>query len=97
MLEIRTNNHKREVVYWWELTEKERKEFDYFNTDEEQSEALFFRYKGDVYAMGEFMRIEHCPDFNGWDGYISDTFYSGVLVKYYEDDYDFVIVGTYFS
>jgi len=31
-----------------------------------------------------------------WDGYQSDSFYSGVLVKYVED-FERVIMATYYS
>jgi hypothetical protein len=34
-------------------------------------------------------------DLNGWDGYASHSFFSGVVVKYREDE--FVIMGRYYS
>lgn len=101
---VRTNNHKRPVLNRWELTAKESAEFDYLEEDEGQ----FFRFKGQVYDLGEFSRITapgserlhpmECQalELQGWDGYACDSFFSGVLVKY-ADKFESVIVGQYFS
>lgn len=96
-MKIYTNNHKRPLIYGFELTSNERSEFDYY--DEEEIEfAQFFRYKGEVYDLGDFMRTNfpNSP-FTGWAGYSSDSFFSGILVKFPPDDDEFVIVGTYIS
>jgi hypothetical protein len=102
---IRTNNVPRDVLYWYELTDKERAEFDYLETEEEQAQATFVRYKGWTYDLGDFMR---CPSseqsnpqmrdagFHHWDGYAGDSFFSGVLVRYV-DDGERVIMGTYIA
>jgi hypothetical protein len=84
------------------LTAKEIAEFDYLE-GERLEFASFFRYKGNVYDLGEFMR---CPSgfqfgpsgfqFEGWVGYYSDSAFSGILIKYC-DDFEQVIVGQYFS
>lgn len=104
-LTIRTNNAPRDVVYFWELTTKEQAEFDYLDTEDAQSSASFFRYKGNVYDLGEFMR---CPTsdasnpqmrdagFHTWDGYSNDSFFSGIVVRYVQDN-ERVIVGQFFS
>jgi hypothetical protein len=103
-LTIRTNNHARPVLSRWELTPKESADFDYLADDE----GSFFRYRGQVYDIGEFCRViapgtksmhpTECasPDFAGWDGYLSDSFFSGMLVRYV-DDCESVIVGVYTS
>jgi hypothetical protein len=101
---IRTNHKPRPVLQRYELTEKESAEFDYLAPDE----GSFFRYKGQVYDLGEFSRVivpgaermhpMECdnPGFAGWDGYASDSFFSGMLVKY-TDGFESVIVAQYFS
>jgi len=101
---IRTNNHKRRVLNRWELTATESAEFDYLAEDAGQ----FFRLKGNVYDLGEFSRITapgsarshpmecQAPEFQGWHGYLSDSYFSGVLIKY-ADDVESVIVAQYFS
>lgn len=105
-LTIRTNNAPRPILQWSDLSEKERREFDYLDTEQRQQEATFFRYKGNVYDLGEFMR---CPDseqsnpqmraagFHTWDGYHSDSFFSGILVRYTDEWCESVVVGDYFS
>lgn len=95
---IQTNNQPRDILSWYDLTPAEQKEFDYL----EEGEGSFFRYKNQAYDLGEFMRIDaniapH-PQRDGWEkwhGYASDSYFSGVLVRY-TSDYDQVIVGMYF-
>lgn len=91
-----TNNVPRDVLWGLELSEKERAEFDYLNPDE-LDYATFFRYKGEVYDLGEFMRIDEPVSsiFKGWDDYSSDSFFSGLIVRYVGDDQ--VVVGRYYS
>jgi len=100
-MKIITNNVPREVIREYELTEKERKEFDYLGEDG----GYFFRYKGEVYDLGEFTTTSGLDGtFDLWDGYHSDTFFSGILVRYprtdrgtFDSDNDTIIVGRYYS
>jgi hypothetical protein len=92
-LTIKTNSHYRPLIYGNDLTAKERKEFDYYN-DGALYDASFFRYKGCTYDLGKFMR---CP--NGlslWDGYESDSYFSGVLIKF-SGCGEYVKVARYYS
>lgn len=98
---IVTNNVPRFVVYGFELSEKEREEFDYLDP-EQLDHTTFVRYKGQVYDLSEFMRIDsdvlsniRFDHFRGWHGYSSDSFFSGVLVRYVDDDR--VIIARYYS
>ena len=91
---LKTNNCPRPILYWWDLTEREREWLDYLDTEEKQEWGRFFRYKGEVYDLGEFTTVP--PDFIGWHGIQSDTFFSAVLVKY-TADYESVIVGYFFN
>lgn len=95
-LSIKTNNVPRDVVYGYELTETEAAEFDYM---EDINEGSFARYKGVVYDLGDFMIVSGSinENFPGWDGYASDSFFSGVLVKYTSKDFDQVVFGWYCS
>ena len=94
-LTIYTNNVPRNVLYGYELSPAEQAEFDYMD---DINDGSFFRYKGQVYDLGEFMRVtdtmENCHGFKGWDGYHGDSYFSGVLVKY-TDDCEQVIVGRW--
>lgn len=85
-------------MYGFELSEKERDEFDYLESDQ-LDHTTFIRYKGEVYDLNEFMRIDsyvssNCQ-FDGWYGYASDSFFSGVLIRYVGDGQ--VVVGRYYS
>ena len=100
-MKIKTNNVPRHLVYGYELTEKESADFDYLSPDE-LSVHEFVRYKGQVYDMSEFMRIDKTvaphPQREGWDhwhGYSSDSFFSGVLVRV-SNDGESVVMATYF-
>jgi hypothetical protein len=93
-MKITTNNIPRAVICGFELTEKQRAEFDYLD---DIDSATFFAYKGQIYDLGEFMRVEPgSAHFAGWGGYSPDGFFSGVVVRYV-DDYEQVIVGTYYA
>lgn len=88
---IRTNSHYRPILCWENLTAKEQAEFDsglFYDSS-------FFRYRGWCYTLDDFMRVDGSP-FYGWDGYSSQSFFSGVLVKYSSCG-DAVKVGRYFS
>lgn len=104
---IKTNNRPRPIIYGYELTEKEAAEFDYLDDIEIHT---FFRYKGELYDLSQFSGIipagsksyhpcdMHDVDnnFSGWQGYLSDSYFSGIVIRY-TDDHESVIVGTYFS
>ena len=81
-MKIITNHHWREVLTSFDLTSKEAKEFDYL--DLENGEGSFFRYKGQAYDLGEFMHWDNpaSPTRGDWDGFRSDSFFSGLVVKY---------------
>jgi len=91
-LEIRGNGHYRPVLGWDDLTKKERAEFSV----DSFYDSSFFRYRGWAYTLEDFMWVAPDAPFKGWDGYHSDSFFSGVLVKYSKCG-DAVKVATYFS
>jgi hypothetical protein len=73
--------------------------------------ARFFRYKCQLYYIGEFVRIvpqgcqsvgfehhDHNGQFTTWCGIASDSYFSGLLVKWpKDDDTENIVVGRYFS
>jgi len=98
---IQTNNVPRYTLGWHNLTAKEQAEFDYLDTNDRRYEASFVRYRGVVYDLGEFMRVESGYGgssgngaLHGWDGYHADSYFSAVLVRYVGDDMESVIMGT---
>ena len=91
-MKIRTNKVPREILSGFELTDKERKEFDYLSEDE-LSEQRFARYRDWVYDLGDMMAAPE--SLKGWDAAHADSYFSGVLFKY-TDDFERVICATYF-
>ena len=89
-IEIITNDQPRPVIFEWELTSKEREDV------RPSDDWAGFRYRGVVYGLGEFMRIENNKALEGWDGYSPETYFSGVLIKFSEDC-DEITVGRYYS
>lgn len=98
---IRCNNVPRDILNWWDLSDAERKEYDYMD-EEDQQNMQFFRYKGYLCDLSEYMVIDRNiaphPQREGWEkfeGYASDSFFSGTLIRMV-DDRERVIVATYF-
>lgn len=86
-----------------DLTPKEQAEFDYV-TEEERNDGVgrFVRYKGVVYDLNEFqvtkgrhLALGGIEGLKEWDGYQSDSFFSGVVCRWGRDDE--VQMGTYFA
>ncbi len=105
-MQVRTNNHKRPVIYGHELSEAERKEFDYLDwssqNDSDVSTASFFRFKGHLYDLGDAMSFSGSEHAKPWQGYYQDTAFSMIVIQYPREtfgefDPDHVIVGTAFS
>jgi hypothetical protein len=94
-MKVITNRVPRELIYGIDLNEKERAEFD-FLTSEEIDCDLFFRYRGQVYYLGNFMRYDMEVGGIKWDGAQGDSYFSGTLIHIC-DDHEHVIVGRYYS
>lgn len=100
-MRIITNHVPRDVVEAWELTAEEREEFSYIDwpkvaTGEES--ASFVRYRGELIDLGEFCVWDNpaSPTREGWDGFRSDSFFSGLVVRYV-DNFERVVVGLALS
>lgn len=106
MPKIITNHVPRFIIDACELTEKEQQEFDYLNweaIENGEGSASFFRYKGTLYDLGEFMAnlretggTRQTGTLDEWDGYMTDTFFSAIIVRL-SDDGESVIVGNCYS
>ena len=100
-LTIKTNNRPRDLQTIWDFSipqqVKIRKQFDYYS-EEELEELTLFSYRDTIYNLNDFMRMEGSNPLKeqGWEGYSSDTYFSGVCVRFTEDN-EQVIVGTYYS
>lgn len=99
-MQIITNNVPRVLVAFADLPIKAQADFDYV---EELAwfDPRFVQYKGCWYDVDDTQGVRYSrggsamTEFNGWDLFVSETFFSGVLFRLVEDDQ--VIVGRYFS
>ena len=114
-LKIVTNYVPRDVVMGYQMNHKILKdEFDIETesmSDDEISDLCameFVKFRGVWYNLQDFITTAPGPwnhglpeEFEGWDGYSSDSFFSGVLLKYARDDdrmdFDRVVMATYYS
>ena len=96
-MKIITNNIPRPLACFLDLPEKIRQDFDYID---DSYDLRFVQYKSVWYDVWDSM---NCPwfeapaatrhAFSGWDGYISDSYFSGVLFKFADEDC--VVCATY--
>ena len=92
---IKTNHQWRDLVYRQDVpADVLSSQFDY--QDAEETLDGFFHYRGHWYHLDQFMRIDGMPSLAGWDGYASDSYFSGVVIKLSKDG-EQVQLGTYMS
>lgn len=91
-MNVITNNVPRDVLDGWELSPSERAQFDYIDwaaIERGEDSASFFRYKGEVYDLGEFQSLSapgrHDFPRDEWDGIRTDSFFSALLVRFVDD------------
>lgn len=75
-----------------------RKWYDWMD-DEKFETTIFYRHHARYYCLDDFMvsREWNNPAQNwmeGWDGYSSDSYFSGVLIKYRDSD-EYAMLATY--
>lgn len=80
-MKIITNNHYRHILYFCELEPSEQEELK--NSYDTIEESTFFRYRGQVYDLNDFMRSAD-DRFEDWQGYHGDSYFSAVLIKFDE-------------
>lgn len=77
-----------EIIYGSTLTEAEKKEFDYLEA-EELEESQFFKYKEDVFWLGNFMLFGNKPQAGelteGWDASYGTGYFHAYVIKLPED------------
>jgi hypothetical protein len=100
-MRIKTNNVPRDVIDAYELSADERAEFDYLDwpaIERGEDSASFVRYRGELYDLREFERWDSpaSPTREGWDGFRSDSYFSGLVVRFV-DDGERVVVGLAFA
>jgi len=91
---IVTNHVPRFTIDAFELSDDERSQFDYLDwdaIDRGEDSASFVRYRGWLYDVGEFVRVDDLY----WHGIATDTFFSGVLIRLVDDET--VVMGMAFA
>lgn len=106
-MDIKTNHHYRPILQGYELTPAEQEEAGLNNwSEDEMGEASFIRYRGQLYPLGDFVRIvpaggrgggfahyDHTGNLKGWDGLLTDSFFSALVLAYHPEDFDMVKIG----
>lgn len=96
-IRVITSNVPRPVVDGWQLTPAERAEFDYVDwaaVEAGNESASFVRYRGQLLDLGDGFEMRIPAGTPGkWDGFCSDSFFSGVVIRYSEG-FEYVVVGT---
>jgi hypothetical protein len=96
---IITNSVPRHTLDWHELTPLERADFDYIDPDD-TLHARFVRYRGVTYDLHEFQSTDGLPEFSplrAWQGHQSDSYFSGVVMRYVDDYWEQVVMGTFIA
>ena len=103
MLTVITNNVPRDIIAEWQLTADQRKEFDYLDweaMDAGTDSRSFCMYRGELYDLQEICEASwgsSMPEgLRGWTNYASDSFFSGVVIRYV-DNCERVVFGRYYA
>lgn len=96
---IKTDNIWWDFVYRTDVPKRilESESFWMGSSDEESDEEYFdgfLFYKGSWYHLSMFERTSGKLKDLGWDGYIGDSYFSGVVIKWSSDGERYKI-GTY--
>jgi hypothetical protein len=89
-IRITTNHVPRRFVDGLELSDAERKRFDYIywaGIDAGTDSATFVKYRGDLLDLSNFIKT----NIEGWDGICTDSAFTGVVISIV--DHEYVIVG----
>lgn len=108
-MKITTNNHPRDLIALADMPEAARADFDYIE-GEDQFSPRMFKYRGAWFDACEFTRIAkrsgrdwmaHTVDDDSpllaWDGIQTDTYFSGVVLRYVGPDNEAVAIGRVYS
>lgn len=80
-MKVITNGKARPIIDFSQLTEKEQKEFDYF--DSESGCGNFVRYRGRVYDLGQFIVLDSSGELGqmGWVAAEGQSAFDCVMFK----------------
>jgi hypothetical protein len=81
-------------LYRHEVPEKVLK--DQFSHLDDIESDTFLKYRGYYYHISDFMLVAAESKLQPWEGYISDSFFSGVLIRLPEYKTETYIIGRYY-
>lgn len=92
---VRSNLIARDTICGADLTDQEKKEYDYLG--EELDGSVFFRFKGQVYGLCDFTTTANGDNLSkaGWNGIFGQSFFHAVVISV--KNVNRVIVGEIFS
>ena len=85
-LKIITDNKWKNFKYGNEVdSRKDYADYDHLSEDEKYDRWIIYRKS--LYHLSDFLRINSNSPFNSkkWEGYLSDSFFSGILIKVSQD------------
>lgn len=101
---IKCNNARRAMLSYAELDKSVQKDFDYMeDRNDDWFQPRFVLYMGSWYDTSDTDGL--APDWlksHGFDTFVSESFFSGVAFKFFDEDGDLlgdgseVIVGRYY-
>lgn len=106
MYKVTTNNHLRPIVEASQLPADKRSDFDYLDwsaIERGDESATFVQYRGEWHDLGDVMLAPDSIKALGFDGFNSDSFFSGIAFRYFDadgnllDGGDSIIVATIFA
>ena len=94
-MKILTNNKPRDIVYFFELKNKDQKEM--LETYGDQAEELqFFTYKNNVYCLEDFCATNTGELGKNWDAYLATSYFTSIMIRLTNCN-SAVIVGRAYS
>lgn len=84
-MKVKSNYHWNNFLYGYELTEKEKEDYDYLDSEELEN-GSFLRYRKNVYYIGDFMHFDKdSKTYESWHGYFPESYFSAVVIRISED------------
>jgi len=99
IMQVKTNNTLRSFLYGYQVPDKVLSDFSHLSEDEKQDGWI--KYRNSYYHMSDFTTTQG-PYGNqeiyklGWHGLLTDTFFSGIVIKILDDGESYQI-GTIYS
>ena len=92
-MQITCNNVPRDILHWHDLSETEQAEFDWI--EDPDNSYSFFRYRGNVYCLADFMRPPIELAEKRWHGYSADSYFSAILIRLVDMGESVIVARAY--